>query len=573
MVEVEEILSEEQSEETSPNTRAIAAIQLTDNDDDDDDDDAEDHGWQELMGEDIMMKVMIYMCCSSKEEPHYNVARLSLLQLLSCIFFFFKSFTLSYMAYGFLRSFWSFLFQVLETKPPGTLPSDTNPSIGPQDAVLIQLVGRMAPTKEDRAGPIFQDVHNWFIVVGDGEVVPAVELAIRFMHPGQTCAVWSHAKYALGSGTRKLVPHHSRRRRTKRTKETTPSEDEDENEDDDAAVRTAAASYMPPSSNVMYEVTVVQKVRDTSRLNPYFTIQKAVTKKKIANDIYQNEWCRPRPRSSSSSNADADAAAVITVEKAPDCTIAMARAIRLYTQAAKDMDTLLEGTYMKNVAPEHPQKQEAEQLVRAALNNIVVVYLRQQQYHAAKLAAVTVLQRDPTNSKALLRATKAALYDPASTYAEVKAALGAAEQQILHHNTTTTTTIAEQQELVRLQVDLKKKHKEYTQRTKQMFHNKLSGQIETPSPAATAAATSITQENKTNDHRDNSEATVRQEEADATQTTKEDDDDSGDEEETTPSFWDLWKEQVRTMLLQIFLPFVVVFVYRKYVVDMAGLAS
>ena len=454
---------------------------------------------------------------------------------------------------------------MLDTKPPGTLPSDTTQSIVPQDAVLIQFVGRMAPTKEDRAGPIFQDVHNWFIVVGDGEVVPAVELAIRFMHPGQTCAVWSHAKYALGSGTRKLVPpHHSRRRRTKRTKENTPSEDENE---DDATVRTAA-SYMPPSSNVMYEVTVIQKVRDTSRLNPYFTIQKAVTKKKIANDIYQNEWCRPDRRSSSSSNAN------ITAEKAPDCTIAMARAIRLYTQAAKDMDTLLEGTYMKNVAPEHPQKQEAEQLVRAALNNIVVVYLRQQQYHAAKLAAVTVLERDPTNSKALLRATKAALYDPASTYAEVKAALGAAEQQILHHNTTkTTTTIAEQQELVRLQVDLKKKHKEYTQRTKQMFHNKLSGQIETPSPAATAAALTTAHENKTNDHRDNSETTVRQEEADATQTTKAEDDDNGDEEETTPSFWDLWKEQVRTMLLQIFLPFVVVFVYRKYVVDMVGLAS
>lgn len=110
MVEVEEILSEEQSEETSPNTRATVAIQLTDNDNDDGDgdgdvdkgrtarintttthedvvDDAEDHGWQELMGEDIMMKVMIRICCSNKEETHYNTARLSLLQLLSYILF------------------------------------------------------------------------------------------------------------------------------------------------------------------------------------------------------------------------------------------------------------------------------------------------------------------------------------------------------------------------------------------------------------------------------------------------------------------------------------------------------
>jgi hypothetical protein len=134
MVEVEEILSEAQSEETSPNTRATAAIQLTDNDNDDDGDgdvdkgrtarrntttttttredvvdDAEDHGWQELMGEDIMMKVMIRMYCSNKEETYYNTARLCCC-CRYCRTYFFKSFTLSYMAYGFLRSFWSFLF-------------------------------------------------------------------------------------------------------------------------------------------------------------------------------------------------------------------------------------------------------------------------------------------------------------------------------------------------------------------------------------------------------------------------------------------------------------------------------
>ena len=65
----------------------------------------------------------------------------------------------------------------------------------------------------------------------------------------------------------------------------------------------------------MYKVTVTQKVMDTSRLNPYFTIQKALTKKKIANDIYTNEWCKPP-------ETDKDA----------NCDHSMKRAVRLYTK-------------------------------------------------------------------------------------------------------------------------------------------------------------------------------------------------------------------------------------------------
>jgi hypothetical protein len=53
---------------------------------------------------------------------------------------------------------------------------------------------------------------------------------------------------------------------------------------------------------------------------PYFTIQKALTRKNIANDIYQHEWCPPSKD-----------------------------AIRLYTKAAKDMQTLLQVTYFNQV--------------------------------------------------------------------------------------------------------------------------------------------------------------------------------------------------------------------------------
>jgi len=69
----------------------------------------------------------------------------------------------------------------------------------------------------------------------------------------------------------------------------------------------------------MYKVTVTQKVMDTSRLNPYFTIQKALTKKKIANDIYTNEWCKPPE-----TNKDAN------------CDHSMKRAVRLYTKVCHE---------------------------------------------------------------------------------------------------------------------------------------------------------------------------------------------------------------------------------------------
>lgn len=89
---------------------------------------------------------------------------------------------------------------------------------------------------------------------------------------------------------------------------------------------------LPPRCNVLFEVQVTSIVYDTSRLNPFCTLQKAVNRKKLGNDIYQHEWCPP-------AKSDRD----------PCCDAAMARAIRLYKKAAQEMDTLLAGTYFKQV--------------------------------------------------------------------------------------------------------------------------------------------------------------------------------------------------------------------------------
>jgi hypothetical protein len=147
--------------------------------------------------------------------------------------------------------------------------------------------------------------------------------------------------------------------------------------------------------------------------------------------------------------------------------MAMTRAIRMYTNAAKDMETLLQGTYFQQVEQDHPQRHQTQQLLMDCLNNIVAVHLRQRQYHTAKNASVEVLKKDPRNIKALLRAAKAALLDPASTYEEVEGALKAAEGEITYKNPQ------DEKQLKQIKAQFKRKQQEYKEKSKAMFGDKL----------------------------------------------------------------------------------------------------
>eukprot|EP00934_Nitzschia_sp_Nitz4_P006630 Nitzschia sp. Nitz4//scaffold406_size10313//1957//3492//NITZ4_009074-RA/size10313-augustus-gene-0.10-mRNA-1//-1//CDS//3329551122//6620//frame0 len=302
-------------------------------------------------------------------------------------------------------------------------------SINPQDTVLVDFVGRIAETRDDQDGPIFQTSKGCMLVVGEGDVLPCLEMAIRFMETGQTAKVWSHSKYAFGPGIRNYAPVDDKKK---------------------AAEGDKVQAQVPPNANVMYEIKVTMIVMDTSRLNPYFSIQKAISRKNIANDIYQHEWC-PKPES----NDD------------PTCETAMSRAIRLYTKAAKDMETLLQGTYFNSVEEDHPQRFQTRNVLIDCLNNIVAVQLRQQEYHKAKLSAIEVLKLDPNNLKGLMRAAKASLLDPASTMEEVHEALKAAESQITYRNPV------EEKQLKQLKAQFKRKQQEYKKKSKEMFANKL----------------------------------------------------------------------------------------------------
>ncbi len=354
-------------------------------------------------------------------------------------------------------------------------------------------------------------------------------MAIRFMETGQTSRVWSHSKYAFGPGTRNYTI--------------------------EGETRT-----LPPHSNVMYEIKVLMLVVDTSRLNPYFSIQKATTRKSIANDVYQHEWCPP-PQS----------------VQDPSCDMAMSRAIRLYTKAAKDMETLLQGTYFAQVEVDHPQRHQTRQLMMDCLNNIVAVHLRQHQYHMAKQAAVQVLQFDPKNIKALLRAAKAALFDPASTLEEVQAALQAAEEEITYKNPQ------EEKQLKQLKIQFKQKKLEYKQQSKAMFGDKLkqsnafaSGEEPTEQKGTTLPSTTsggsssanIDTEGEaaaiTTTHPQDKPAVIPRVSFDETTTKPPSHEGTKTEEELRKEDYHFWKYQGATLMVQVILPLVLYFLYRMY---------
>lgn len=417
-----------------------------------------------------------------------------------------------------LLFFFFFLYPQIISREKKLAASDKDPEpIEPQDAVLIEFEARVAvdvadaeavATSKNDDGKVFQQAKGWLVVVGEGDVLPALEMGIRFMETGQTALIWSHAKYALGPGTRSFNDGKS-------------------------------AITVPPRSNVVYKVKVVQKVMDTSRLNPYFTLQKALTRKTIANDIYQHEWC-PSPQAPDD----------------PDCQQAMSRAIRLYTKAAKEMESLLEGTYFQQVEADHPQRHQSQQILLDSLNNTAAVYLRQKEYNKAKQAAVNVLSVDSRNLKGLMRAAKAALMDPASSYEEVEAALKAAEDEITYKNPQ------EEKDLKKLKGQFKRQQQEYKQKTKAMFGNKLATATTesnsctaSPDEAKEGAATAP----KVSRGKTDKDTTSHAPKANTTDATLTKGEDAEEKEDDVGSFW--WS-QLYAIIGQVIIPLILVLLYR-----------
>jgi hypothetical protein len=290
---------------------------------------------------------------------------------------------------------------------------------------VIDFVGRLADDPSIHDGHIFHKATDWIIVIGEKDVVPAVELGARFCRVGETVAVWSHSKYAYGLAQRRH-PYTN----TAVTSTTT----------------TDGEYYvLPVEANVMYTLTVKELLESTTDTDADQQIRVARSKKNIGNDIYANEWFGDMGKQRAKQE----------YKRGADMMLSLLQSLTYAADAHGDADQ--DTTTMENAADLTIQ-QQAESVMLDCLNNIAALHIRAKEYKLAKEAAVLVLTHDPDNFKALLRAAKAALLDPGSSYEEVAAAIQAASER-------TDDNI----DLQRLRAEFRRRKHAYKESSKAMF--------------------------------------------------------------------------------------------------------
>jgi len=339
---------------------------------------------------------------------------------------------------------------------------DKESDIQHQDAVIIDLEGRYTPDIPTEASfanaPLFHQASGWQITLGEKDVVPAIELCVKFMNVGETALVWSHSKYALGIGQRQHGDF-----------------------------------VLPAEANVTYRVTLVRQLPDAT--TPKDDMDYSRAKKQIANDIYTCEWidgAHHQPK---------------------------ARAYQLYRKATEKMQNLLQDPDLSEADTE-----EAQAIIVDCLNNLIALHLRAKEYKHAKDAAVRVLQVNPDNFKALIRAAKAALLDPASSFEEVEAALEAADAQS-----------EDPKQVAALRAQFRKRKQAYEKKSREMYGGKMKANK--TRKAATIQDASDTQKDS------------KPAKADEVKT---------NEELQTRSGWKTWpwKERILPYGFQVILPFI-----------------
>jgi hypothetical protein len=280
--------------------------------------------------------------------------------------------------------------------------------------------------------PIFQYETNILCCIGDKDVVPALEMGLRFMSLYDTAIIYSHSKYAYGISTRTY----------------------------NYTKNNEFVTYTLPSlSNVIYQVTIHEIIHSTTTTtttttsiynDPVLQIQLCQSKKHLANDIYQNDIIEPKviKNNRRSNNIDNDNDDDMNDDNThPDTTPVSSnnntynkhRAIHIYQRIIERLDHFiieLQQQVKNESNNNHNNKnniiQQAQQIQIDCYNNISAVYMKCHLYHLAKETCVQqiIAHRDPHNIKALYRIAKASIYDPSSSYQEVQATIQALQDEL-----------------------------------------------------------------------------------------------------------------------------------------------
>mmetsp|Transcript_25825 Transcript_25825/g.38152 ORF Transcript_25825/g.38152 Transcript_25825/m.38152 type:complete len:378 (+) Transcript_25825:236-1369(+) len=190
---------------------------------------------------------------------------------------------------------------------------------------------------------------------------------------------------------------------------------------------------LPSDTDVSYVVKIKKLIKSNQMLSdPEFQIKVALSKKLIANDSYQFEWSDGYSKS---------------------------KVLNMYKKAGDAMSNLLNENEIEKDA-----REKARELLIECLNNVAAVYLRSKEYGKAKEAATRVIVIDPNNLKALFRAARAAIYDPAGTFEESEAAINAAE-----------VVDPTNKDFLSLKAELRQRKKNYKKKSKQIFSKMSEG--------------------------------------------------------------------------------------------------
>lgn len=260
----------------------------------------------------------------------------------------------------------------------------------------------------------FIQARNWLITLGNGDILPGLEMAIRFLKLNECGVVKCHSKYAYGPYGRKSFTESN-----------------------------SVIPELPPHANVIFKVKIKNIISqdDEQTKTASFIVKVFNEMKSIGNHYYKYDWVDP------------------------DGGSGKVRALKLYNTVCREGTTLLQDL-------DHGSKERREALfiVVDSFNNISAVYMREKEYRKAKDAAANAIQLDPYNLKALCRAAKAAMM--VGEFEECKMALETAEEIADNIDIDDGLNKMHVQKLKR---EFIKKKREHKQLEKEIYAQMLSG--------------------------------------------------------------------------------------------------